>query len=92
MRKIFHSENSQEAPKNNNSQISTATISIPNCKNFHKVSKQFKDYNVRVIPSLYRCLQSIFLRGKGKSNILDQTNVVYRFNCKHCRPVYVGQT
>ena len=68
-------------------------ISIPNCKNFHRISKLFKDYNIRVIPSLYRCLQSIILRKKEKSNTLDQTNVVlYRFNCKQCPAVYVGQT
>ena len=92
LKKIYHSENSQEAPKNNNNQISTATICMPNCKNFHRVSKLFKDYNVRIIPSLCRCLQSIILRSKDKSNILDQTNVVYRFNCKQCPAVYVGQT
>ena len=58
---------------------SIATISIPNCKDFHKISNLFKDYNIRVIPALYRCLQSIIQKGKDKSKTLDQTQCSISF-------------
>ena len=52
----------------------------------------FMDYKLRVIPSLYRCLQSIISRGKEKTVTLDQTNFLYRIKCQQCPSVHVDQT
>ena len=69
LRKIFYINSSQNVQSNDNKSI--ATITMPDCKNFHKILKLFEDYNIRVIPFLYRCLQSIISRSKNKTDTLD---------------------
>lgn len=42
--------------------------------------------------SVNKSMESVITRGKDKCKLLDRNNVVYKFECKNCEAVYVGET
>ena len=78
---------------NNVSQnVMLPTVSVPLCSEYSKISRMFKKYNIRTMPTLNKQLRFFITLGKDKLKTLDRTNVVYKFSCKQCAAVYVGQT
>ena len=37
-------------------------------------------------------LKSIIKLGKGSTNKWEQANIVYKFNCKNCPAIYIGES
>ena len=76
----------------NNENHSFKILSIPESLNPSKLSKLFKEHNIRILPLHHKPLQNIIKRGKQVSELLDRTNVVYRIECKQCMSAYIGET
>ena len=84
--------NKNSSSQKDNSKISPFIVQLPDNIDYSRLSSLFIKYNIRVIPNLNKRLRSIITRGKDKSKTLDQTNLVYKINCKQCPAVYIGET
>ena len=64
-----------------------------NITNFTKFSNIFKKYNISTIPVVNKTLKSTIKLGKDSMNKWEQTNIVYKFNCKNCpATTYIGES
>ena len=85
---------------NNNNQTASNRINknmrflgLPYFKrSFESVSKKLKSFNIRTIPLITNTFSQFIKRGKDKTDIKNQNNVVYCINCKDCNASYVGET
>ena len=51
-----------------------------------------KKYNISTIPVVKETLKSIIKLGKDSRNKWEQTNIVYKFNCKNYPATYIGES
>ena len=56
------------------------------------MSNIFFKYNISTIPVVNKTLKSIIKLGKDSTNKWEQTNIVYKFNCKNCPKTYIGES
>ena len=89
LKKLPCMNRNSEKPKKT---IAAYTLSIPLTLMYNRISNLFKPHNIWTIPTVNKSLTSIITRGKDKCNTLDRNNVVYKFECKDCDAVYVGET
>ena len=61
-----------------------------NTTKFTKLSNIFKKYNIYTIPLVNKTLQLVIKLSKDSTKKWEQTNIVYKFNCKNCPATYVG--
>ena len=74
--KLFYVKNDVHIHKKNENH-SFKILSIPDSLNPSKLSKLFKEHNIRILPFHHKPLQNIIKRGKQVSELLDRTNIVY---------------
>ena len=56
------------------------------------MSNIFKKYNISTIPVVNKTLKSIIKLVKESTNKWEQTNIVYKFNCKNCTATYIVES
>ena len=56
------------------------------------MSNIFRKYNISTIPVVNKTLKSIIKLAKDSTNKWEQTNIVYKFNCKNFPATYIGQS
>ena len=88
----FTHQNNNNANDTSKRPTAAYTLSIPLTPMYNRIANLFKPHNIRTVPTVNKSLTSIITRGKDKCNILDRNNVVYKFECKDCDAVYVGET
>ena len=68
-------------------------VSIPyNSYLFDRLGSLVKKFNITFIPLVNKKLTNIIKKGKDKTKILDNTNVVYKIKCTSCPSIYIGET
>ena len=94
MNKIkYSSPNSPNKKNRSNLYRHQPKVCLPyNVTNFTKLSNIFKKYNISTIPVVNKTLKSIIKLGKDSTNKWEQTNIVYKFNCKNCTATYIGES
>ena len=76
----------------NNKDSPINVICLPFKRNFFYMTPIFKKFNMSTILIVEKSLNTIIRLGKDIIDKWEQTNVVYKINCKNCPASYTGET
>lgn len=85
-----NNKNNNVIKKENKREILLSLPYIP--ETFEKVSNNLKQFGIQTVPQINNNLSNIIRRGKDRQEKNEQTNIVYRIDCKDCNASYVGES
>ena len=88
-----NSHNSNDILNTNSNYYRLPKLRLPYVRGFYeRTRKKLSKFNILTVPKIGNKLNNVVIKAKDKIPTLEQTNVVYKINCKKCPKIYIGET